>query len=195
MNKAIRSKLIAYFVALGLPASTAFVAYDVTLPNEGLVQKVYYDPVGLPTVCVGHMDESLKKGTSYSLDECMRMFAMDVSKHQKQLDSVVKTSYKSEWERAALTDFTFNVGIGSVKGSSLLKLVNSGRHREACYELARWVKGRVGGKMVVLRGLVGRRDQTMQYCLGEIPYDKQKAYVEFRKEYEAEINRQLAKRR
>ena len=58
----IRQKLIASFLAAGISATGAFVAYDLTLPSEGLEQKVYIDPVGLPTVCVGHMDKSLKLG-------------------------------------------------------------------------------------------------------------------------------------
>jgi len=57
----IRTKLITAFVTIGLSAPSAFVAYDLTLPAEGLEQKVYIDPVGLPTVCVGHMDKALKK--------------------------------------------------------------------------------------------------------------------------------------
>ena len=181
----IRKKLIASFIAAGISASGAFVAYDLTLPSEGLEQKVYIDPVGKPTVCVGHMDKSLKKGETFSIEECMAMFAADWKKHQAQLDSVVKVPYKSEWQKEALTDFTFNAGIGNVKSSTLIKLVNQGRHKAACEQLSKWVKA--GGK--TLKGLVTRRANTMPYCLGELSYDKQKAYSEFQKEYEA-IKRQ-----
>lgn len=37
----VKQKLIASFIALGLGAPAAFVAYDLTLPSEGLEQKVY----------------------------------------------------------------------------------------------------------------------------------------------------------
>lgn len=181
----IRQKLIAAFLTAGIGASGAFVAYDLTIPAEGMEQKVYVDPVGLPTVCVGHMDKALKKGQTFSIEECMDMFAKDWKKHQKQLDSVVKVPYKSEWQKEALTDFTFNVGIGNVKSSTLISLVNQGRHKAACEQLSKWVKA--GGK--TLKGLVTRRANTMPYCLGELSYDKQKAYSEFQKEYEA-IKRQ-----
>ena len=181
----VRQKLITSFLAAGISVSGAFVAYDLTLPSEGLKQNVYVDPVGLPTVCVGHMDKSLRKGGTFSIEECMDMFAADWKKHQAQLDSVVKVPYKSEWQKEALTDFTFNVGIGNVKSSILIKLVNQGRHKAACEQLSKWVKA--GGK--TLKGLVTRRANTMPYCLGELSYDKQKAYSEFQKEYEA-IKRQ-----
>lgn len=178
--KNIRQKLIASFLALGFSAPAAFVAYDLTLPSEGLEQKVYVDPVGLSTVCVGHMDKTLKKGETFTIEECMVMFAADWKKHQAQLDSVVKVPYKSEWQKEALTDFTFNVGIGNVKSSTLIKLVNQGRHKAACEQLSKWVKA--GGK--TLKGLVTRRANTIPYCLGELSYDKQKAYEEFKREYD-----------
>jgi lysozyme len=176
----IKTKLITAFLAVGLSSSAAFVAYDLTLPSEGLEQKVYLDPVGLPTVCVGRMDKKLKAGQVYTLEQCMQMFAEDYKKHQLQLDSVVKVPYKSDWQRQALTDFTFNVGVGNVKSSTLIRLLNAGRHREACEQLSRWNKA--GGR--VLRGLVIRRDNTIPYCLGELAWDKQKAYQEFMVEYE-----------
>ena len=181
----IRQKLITSFLAAGISVTGAVVAYDLTLPSEGLEQKVYIDPVGLPAVCVGHMDKSLKKGETFSIEDCMAMFAADWEKHQAQLDSVVKGPYKSEWQREALTDFTFNLGIGNVKSSTLIKLVNQGTHKAACEQLSKWVKA--GGK--TLKGLVTRRANTVPYCLGELSYDKQKAYESFKVEYEA-IKRQ-----
>ena len=176
----LKQKLIAAFIAAGLSSPAAFFVYDVTVPSEGVHTSVYLDPVGLPTVCVGRMDRSLEFGQKFSIEECMNMFAEDWVKHQKQLDSVVKVPYASEWQKEALTDFTFNVGINNVKSSTLLKLLNEGKHVEACHQLTRWVKA--GGK--TLRGLVVRRDKTMPYCLGELSWDKQKAFKEFEAEYE-----------
>lgn len=187
----IKSKLIAAFVAAGLSAPAAFVAYDLTLPSEGYEPIPYIDPVGLKTWCVGHLGmkgEAVKK--QYTDEECMAIFASDWEKHLNQLDSVVKTPYKSEWQRQALNDFTFNNGIGNVKSSTLLKLLNQGKHEQACQQLTRWVKGRVKGVLVTLRGLVTRRDKTMPYCLGELSWDKQKAFEQFEREYNDEKARQ-----
>lgn len=189
MNKTLKQKLMAAFIALGLSAPAAFVAYDLTLPSEGFHQSVYLDPVALPTVCVGHMDKSLKLGQKFSVDECMKMFAEDWKKHQAQLNSVVKVDYKSEWQKEALTDFTFNLGITAVKSSTLLRKLNAKDHIGACRELTKWVKGRVKGQLVTLRGLVTRRNNTMPFCMGELTYDKQKAYEDFKREYEYEVSK------
>lgn len=179
----LKQKLIVAFLTVGLSSSAAFVAYNLTLPSESLSQSVYLDPVSLPTVCVGRMDKSLKLGQTFSVEECMKMFADDWKKHQQQLNKVVKVEYKSEWQKEALTDFTFNIGIGNVKSSTLIKKLNVGNHVGACQQLSRWVKARVRGKLITLRGLVIRRDKTMPYCLGELSYDKQKAYEEFEEVY------------
>lgn len=180
----LKQKLIAAFLAVGLSSSAAFVAYDLTLPSEGYVPVPYLDPAGLTTYCVGHLalkGEVVKN--EYSEEDCMEVFASDWKKHLKQLDSVMKVDYKSEWQRQALNDFTFNNGIGNVKSSTLLRKLNSNDHIGACQQLSRWVKARVRGKLVTLRGLVTRRDKTMPYCLGELSYDKQKAYEEFEELY------------
>ena len=178
--KSIKTKLIAAFIAAGLSAPAAFFVYDVTVPSEGVDLQVYLDPVSLPTVCVGRMDRKLKLGQTFTLDECMEMLAEDWKKHQDQLDKIVKVPYKSDWQQQALTDFTFNVGIGNVQSSTLIRLLNQGKHVEACQQLSRWVKA--GGK--TLKGLVTRRKNTMPYCLGELSWDKQKAYEDFKNDYE-----------
>lgn len=177
----LRTKLIAAFIAVGLSAPAAFVAYDLTLPSEGLVLSPYSDPVGLKTYCVGHLTLKTDKVKQvYTEQECMDIFAKDWEKHLKQLDVLVKVPYASEWQRQALNDFTFNVGAGNVRSSTLLRLVNQERHTEACRQLVRWVKAK--GK--TLKGLVTRRANTMPYCLGKLSYDKQKDFEEFKKEYE-----------
>ena len=74
--KVIKQRLIAAFIAAGLSAPAAFVAYDLTLPSEGLVLQPYSDPIGLKTACVGHL---VQKGeevkSSYTEEECMEIFA------------------------------------------------------------------------------------------------------------------------
>lgn len=182
----LRKKLIVAFIAAGLSAPAAYVGYDLTLPSEGLVLAPYSDPVGLKTYCVGHLatkKDVVKK--SYTEEECLAIFAQDYKKHQVELDSVVKVPYKSVWQREALTDFTFNNGINNVKSSTLLSLLNQGKHVEACDQLIRWVYAK--GKK--LGGLVKRRDKTIPYCLGELSYEKQKDYEQFLKEYQHEVEK------
>jgi lysozyme len=181
--KSIRTKLIAAFIAAGLSAPAAFVAYDLTLPSEGLVLSPYMDPVGLKTYCVGHLARKTDKvKEKYTEEECMAIFAEDYKKHEQEIVKAVggKDKFASEWQRAAATDMTFNNGIGLIGPSTMVSLIKQGKHVEACQQLSRWVKAK--GK--TLKGLVIRRQKTMPYCLGELPWDKQKAFEGFKKEYE-----------
>lgn len=190
MSSSLRKKLIVAFITAGLSAPAAYVGYDLTLPSEGLVLAPYSDPVGLKTYCVGHLatkKDVLKK--SYTEEECMIIFAQDFKKHQTETDKMVGGKYASEWQRGALTDMTFNNGPSLIEKSTMLSLVKQGKHVEACDQLVRWVYAK--GKK--LGGLVKRRDNTMPYCLGELPYDKQKDHEQFLKEWDLEVKNQKAK--
>lgn len=63
----------------------------------------------------------------------------------------------------ALVSFAFNVGTGSACRSTLVKLLNSGRWRDACLQLPRWVY--VNG--VLNPGLSNRRERERVWCLKE----------------------------
>lgn len=66
---------------------------------------------------------------------------------------------ESKWWFSAIVDFTFNLGAGRLRASTLRRRVNQRDWIEAGLELRRWVLG--GGK--ILRGLVDRRDAEV--CL------------------------------
>ena len=169
----LRQKIIAAFFAAGLSMSGAYVAVNLTVPSEGVSYTPYFDPVGIQSYCIGRADFKGEAKESYTEDECVEIFVEDWVKHEKQLDSL-KLPYSSDWQRAALTDFTFNVGIGNVRSSTLISLLREEEHVEACDQLSRWVYA--GGKK--LKGLVTRRENTMPYCLGEVDTST-KEYKEF----------------
>lgn len=178
----IRKMILVAMLAGGVAAPSAFVATNLTAPKEGLVLGVYRDSAGYATECIGRLNKTAKVGEPRTLEECIQKFVQDWIKHEKQLDKVVKVEYKSGWQRAALTDFTFNKGIGKVQSSTLLKLLNEGKHEAACKQLSKWVWARNAktGLMEKLKGLILRADDQYQYCMGNIPYNVQKEYEEFK---------------
>ncbi|OTP79508.1 Phage lysin / Phage lysozyme or muramidase [Caballeronia sordidicola] len=68
------------------------------------------------------------------------------------VDSLVKVPLASH-EKAALVDFTFNVGSKNLQTSTLLKLLNAGDYAGAANEFPKW--NLASGK--VMPGLVKRR--------------------------------------
>ncbi|MGZ7215664.1 glycoside hydrolase family protein, partial [Streptococcus pyogenes] len=78
---------------------------------------------------------------------------------KRHVDSAVKVPIPDTM-RAALYSFTFNVGGGAFRKSTLLKDVNAGRFTKACSRLYDWVYfyNPKTGKMEKSRGLKNRRD-------------------------------------
>lgn len=172
ITSVLRKKIFVALLAAGVAGPSAYVATNLTVPSEGLYTTTYADPVGLMTWCVGHLG---KKGEvakkEYTIEECVNLFVKDWVIHEKLLDKAVNVPYRSEWMKGALTDFTFNKGIGNVQSSTLLVMLNNKRYDSACEQLSRWVYGKVKGKSTVLPGLVIRASEQYKYCMGEVPAD------------------------
>ena len=186
ITPAIRNTIFAALLAGGVAAPSAYVAVDLTVPAEGVVLGVYKDSAGYPTECIGRLNKSAKIGESRTLKECVDKFVEDWKKHEAQLNKVVKVEYRSDWQKGAFTDFTFNKGISAVQSSTLLKLLNQGKHTAACEQLSRWIyaKNEKTGVKEVLIGLVIRATAQYKYCMGEIPYEKKQDYEKLLQHYE-----------
>lgn len=161
--KVVPSKVYSYLIAAGASAVIAFSGAYLVAPNEGRVDGTYLDPVGIVTSCYGHTGPELKLGQTFTEEQCNKQLLVDLVKHEKQLDRVLKFPVPM-YTKAALIDFTYNVGIGNVSSSTLIRKINMGNIQGGCQELTRWVyaKGRK------LAGLVKRRDQAYQVCIGNV---------------------------
>ena len=151
----IKNKLLAMGLSTALATTGVFVA-----KHEGLILGTYVDPVGIITSCYGHTGPELKLGQKFSEDECLEQLAKDLSKHNTEMMKYVKVPLSAE-EHAAYLSFTYNVGVGNFKSSTLLKKLNAGEREEACNQLSRWVYAK--GKK--LKGLVNRREDEKSLCL------------------------------
>lgn len=130
---------------------------------EGYKTEVYSDPVGIPTVCYGHVvNPKTPLGTEFSHEACHALLYSDLKVASEAVKKLVTVRLKPNQE-AAFISFVFNAGIGNFKKSTMLKLINEGRLEEACHELPRWVYAK--GKK--LKGLENRRQAEMRMCLGE----------------------------
>lgn len=151
----VKNKLLALGLSSALATSGMFIA-----KHEGLVLGTYPDPVGIITSCYGHTGPELKLGQKFSEDQCLDQLAKDLSKHNIEMSKYIKVPLSPE-EHAAYLSFTYNVGVGNFKSSTLLKKLNSGDRNGACNELLRWrfAKGKE------LLGLKKRRIEEQELCL------------------------------
>lgn len=132
---------------------------------EGLYRGPYLCPAGVPTI--GYGATFYEDGTRVTLQDPLitkeRAEAL-LMWHVKAvyLPAVLKLCpaivHETPGRIAALIDFTFNLGQGNLKASTLRKRVNSADWDNVPNELRKWVKG--GGR--VLKGLVIRREAEAQ---------------------------------
>jgi len=126
---------------------------------EGLRQVAYLDPVGYPTICFGETG-GVKMGDTATLEQCKDMLAESLEKANAAVTRCT-TVPLSDYRRAALVSFTYNVGGTAYCSSTLVRKLNAGDTVGACDELKRWVKA----KGLTLPGLVKRREQERQMCM------------------------------
>lgn len=135
---------------------------DLIKASEGFVDHVYQDAAGLDTIGYGHLVRPNESYENLVLDdsEATELLAHDVASAESAVNGLVKVLLNQN-QFDALVDFTFNLGAGRLKESTLLKLVNEGKMDEAAEQFPRWV--RAGGK--VQPGLVTRRQKERDLWL------------------------------
>ena len=104
------------------------------------------------TIGWGHYGPDVKKDMKISKETADKLFKNDIKFFEDCVNNSVKVKINQSMFNA-LVSFTYNVGYGNLKKSSLLKYVNKSQFRKASNEFKKWNK--CGGK--VLKGLVNRR--------------------------------------
>eukprot|EP01080_Neovahlkampfia_damariscottae_P010281 gene10281-2700_t len=120
---------------------------------EGLRLCKYKDPVGIWTICYGHVLKEPNRWNCVTEAKCTEILRSDLQRFEKCVSSAVKVPLNSN-QFSALVSFSFNVGCGALQGSTLLKLLNQRNYKEVCPQLKRWIYA--GGR--ILPGLVRRRN-------------------------------------
>ena len=127
---------------------------------EGLSLVAYVCPAGVLTIGYGHTGPDVYSGQRITAAKAESLLATDLQKFANIVNSAVRVPLNRN-QRGALVSFTFNVGGGNFRSSTLLKRLNAGEdpNTVAAQELPRWNKG--GGK--VLPGLVRRRQAEVDF--------------------------------
>jgi len=152
-----------------ITAGVAAVAIPLICSFEGLYTHAYLDPVGVPTVCFGHI-EDVQMGDRYTADECKQMLLDDLPRYEAGVQKCIHVPMPNE-RHAAILSFTYNVGEGNLCKSSVARHLNAGRIQEGCDALLLYNKARsrVTGELVVLPGLDRRRKEERRLCLLDKP--------------------------
>lgn len=145
---------------------TSQAGIDLIHSFEQLRLKAYPDPGskdGKPyTVGWGSTGSDIGPGTLWTKEKADQRFASDLSKFEQAVSLLVKVPL-TQYQFDALVSFTYNLGIGSLKSSTLLKMLNEGYYSNAGLQLLRWTKN----DGVEMAGLVRRRKAELKMFKGE----------------------------
>lgn len=133
----------------GVALVKSFEGY-LTLQKDGSCV-AYLCPAKVPTIGWG-CTEGVSLGMRWSAAEAESGLRRELAKFEAGVSRLVTVEINQN-EFDALVSFSYNVGLGALQKSSLLKKLNAGDRAGAAAAFGLWNKG--GGK--VLNGLVARR--------------------------------------
>jgi lysozyme len=123
---------------------------------EGCELVCYADAVGVPTIGYGHTRGLMRSDIgvkTITQDEAERLLRQDdLPRYEAGVSAVVKVPLEQH-QFDALVSFAYNLGIGALSQSTLLKKLNNADYGAAAAEFPKWV---YAGSQV-LPGLVRRR--------------------------------------
>lgn len=157
---------------------------DLVKSFEGLYTKAYLCPANVWTIGYGHTGKvdgyPITPGMTITTAKATKLLANDMAEFEKGVESVVKVKLNQN-QFDALVSFSFNCGLGALKQSTLLKLLNQGKYNEASNEFLKWNKG--GGR--VLAGLTRRREEEKKlFCTPIVKKTSTYTFKKFVKELE-----------
>jgi len=129
---------------------------------EGFEEEAYLCPSDVWTVGYGHTD-NVREGDTMSQETALEVLRVDLRLFESHVERLVDVSLTQSMFDA-LVSFVFNIGDGAFEDSTLLRVLNRGKYREAADQFSVWIKG--GG--VTLPGLVRRRAAEREMFLDEM---------------------------
>jgi lysozyme len=124
---------------------------DLIKHFEGVRLNTYQDSVGVWTIGYGHT-KGVHAGMKITETEAENLLKQDLATFEAGVSNLVKVPVNQD-QYDALVSFAFNLGLGTLTGSTLLHKLNAKDYHGAAEEFGKWVHA---GHQV-LPGLVSRR--------------------------------------
>lgn len=123
---------------------------------EGCELTSYRCPAGVWTLGYGSTGPDIKAGMTWTLAQAEDRLRADLRKFERAVEALVDGKATPN-QFSALVCFAYNVGVGALTKSTLLKRHKAGDHAGAAAQFMAWNKARVNGQLVPLKGLTRRR--------------------------------------
>ncbi|WP_395490139.1 lysozyme [Cedecea davisae] len=143
------------------PTATGQAGVDLIKSFEGLRLAKYKDAVGKWTIGYGHLILATEEyNRPLTEQEAENLLRADLGMTERGVCRQVSVALNQN-QFDALVAFAFNVGLGNLQNSTLLRLLNQSNYSAAAEEFLRWNKA--GGN--VLAGLTRRREAERKLFL------------------------------
>ena len=123
---------------------------------EGLRLTAYQDSVGVWTIGYGHTPA--QAGQTITQEQADNILASDLARFERGVNALCANVNTTQGQFDAMVSFSYNLGLGALQGSTLLRLHRSGDYDGAAQEFGKW--NHAGGQ--VLAGLTRRREYEAQ---------------------------------
>ena len=119
---------------------------------EGCRLDAYRCPAGIPTIGYGATGPDIRMGMVWTQEQADARLVEDLARFADGVERLVEVDL-SDNQFAAIVSFAFNVGLGALRDSTLLRKLNAGDYEGAADQFPRWA--RAGGRL--MPGLSRRR--------------------------------------
>ena len=128
---------------------------------EGCELKSYRCSAGVLTIGYGHT-KGVTEGMQIDQEEAESMLASEMVEYESNINDNVEVDLNQN-QFDAMVCWVYNLGVGNLRSSTLLKVLNNKEYDEVPDQMKRWNKA--GGR--VLAGLVRRRDAEAALFSGD----------------------------
>lgn len=117
------------------------------------------DGAGVWTIGYGSTGPDVKAGVTWTANMAEARFSSDLAKFEVGVNKIV-TDYGLELtgnQFSALVSFAYNLGVGTLRNSSIIRHLDNDEIQLAANVFDRYVNVRINGVLKKLQGLVNRR--------------------------------------
>ncbi|RVO54932.1 lysozyme [Sinorhizobium meliloti] len=150
--------------------TTSPKAISLIKTSEGCELRAYFCPAGIPTIGYGTTKgvtkDDVKRRKTITESEAERLLKADLAVYEAGVRKLVKVNLSDD-QFGALVSFAYNLGVGALASSTLLKKINA---KASLADIERswlqWNKARVNGVLKPLSGLTKRRKAELALFAG-----------------------------
>lgn len=136
--------------------------FDFIKNKEGLRLKAYQDSAGIWTIGYGSIiyenKKPVRKGDIITEQQADELIENEISAKSAKVNAALGNVSVNQNQFNALVSFAYNVGIGALLSSTLLKRIKANpadpKIRNA---FMMWNKAHINGKLIAVKGLTKRR--------------------------------------